>query len=84
MTHLLILCTENLHKITILAKFKAGGQMNAALATFTTKLHHIGRVNRVKTVRISPPPDRWKKQPLKKLKLYQNYIIKKAEIAPIR
>ncbi len=48
------------------------------------KVHLKRRSNRVKTEAIPAPPREWKLQPLNKLELCHNYIIKKAEIAPIR
>ena len=53
---------------------------NAAL----TIVHFRERIKRKKFDLLSPPLREWKNQSLNKLKLYDNYIIKKAEIAPIR
>ncbi len=58
--------------------------MFAANARLTTIVHLKRRVKRKKPFKISAPPGEWKIQDLNKLKLYRNYIIKKAEIAPIR
>lgn len=57
--------------------------MIAAFATLKT-IHLKARVKRKKPIAVSAPPEEWKKQPLNKLKFYNNYIIKKAEIASIR
>lgn len=48
------------------------------------KFHGKGVENTVNPIRALHPLCRWKSQPLNKLKFYNNYIIKKAEIAPIR
>ena len=58
--------------------------MIAARAAMVTIVHLKRRVKRKKPFMISAPPREWKKPTLNKLKLYRNYIIKKAEIAPIR
>ena len=58
--------------------------MNAAYAALITIFHLKWRVKRKKLLVIPSPPREWKKQPLNKLKLYENYINKKAEIAPVR
>lgn len=57
--------------------------MFAIYAALNT-VHLKARVKRKKFNFISPPLREWKKQAINKLKLYENYIIKKAEIAPIR
>lgn len=48
------------------------------------KFHSGTRVKRKVFREITAPPREWKNQPLNKLKFYKNYIIKKAEITPIR
>lgn len=57
--------------------------MIAANATLRI-IHSKSREKRKKSLTVSAPPGEWKKQPLNKLKFYNNYIIKKAEIASIR
>ena len=46
--------------------------------------HLKARVKRRKPTGVSAPLREWEERPLNKLKLYKNYIFKKAEIAPIR
>ena len=67
------------------SRHKSSGKRGSRLRALKKLTVHLkGRVKRKKPFMISAPPREWKKQPLNKLRFYNNYINKKAEIAPIR